>query len=150
MLHRAICGSVERFLGVMIENFAGAFPLWLAPVQVVVATITSDADNYARQVAAALRAKGLRVELDLRNEKINYKVREHSLAKVPVLAVVGRREAELGQVALRRLGSDGQEILDLAAAANALALQATPPDVASNAGSDEAPLRRAIGAMEGG
>ncbi|HEY2357531.1 MAG TPA: threonine--tRNA ligase [Phenylobacterium sp.] len=150
MLHRAICGSVERFLGVMIENFAGAFPLWLAPVQVVVATITSDADNYARQVAAALRAKGLRVELDLRNEKINYKVREHSLAKVPVLAVVGRREAELGQVALRRLGSDGQEILDLAAAANALALQATPPDVASNAGSDETPLRRAIGAMEGG
>src|SRR6185369_13238710 len=113
MLHRAICGSMERFIGVMIENFAGAFPLWLAPLQVVVATITSDADAYAEEVAQALRAKGLRVETDLRNEKVGYKVREHSLAKVPVLAVVGRREAELGQVALRRLGSDGQQILDL-------------------------------------
>jgi threonyl-tRNA synthetase len=130
MLHRAICGSLERYLGVMIENFAGAFPLWLAPVQVVVATITSDADAYAAQVAAALKAKGLRVETDLRNEKINYKVREHSLAKVPVLAVVGRREAELGQVALRRLGSDRQEVIDLASAANGLALDATPPDLA--------------------
>jgi threonyl-tRNA synthetase len=139
MLHRAICGSVERFLGVMIENYAGAFPLWLAPVQVVVATITSDGDDYARRVAAELKAKGLRVELDLRNEKINLKVREHSLAKVPVLAVVGRREAELGQVALRRLGSDGQEILDLGAAANALALQANPPDVAVSAGDAESP-----------
>ena len=134
MLHRAICGSMERFLGVMIENFAGAFPLWLAPVQVVVATITSDADDFALQAAAALRAKGLRVETDLRNEKINLKVREHSLAKVPVIAVVGRREAEEGKVALRRLGSDGQEILDLASAANLLALQATPPDVALSAG----------------
>ncbi len=105
MMHRAIFGSFERFLGILIENFAGAFPLWLAPVQVVVATITSDADEYAREVVAALRAKGLRVETtDLRNEKINYKVREHSLAKVPVIAVVGRREAELRQVALRRLG----------------------------------------------
>ena len=122
MLHRAICGSMERFLGVMIENYAGAFPLWLAPVQVMVATITSDADDFAREAAAALRAKGLRVELDLRNEKINLKVREHSLAKVPVIAVVGRREAEEGKVALRRLGSDGQEILDLAAAANAACL----------------------------
>ena len=130
MLHRAICGSMERFIGVLIENFAGAFPLWLAPVQVVVATITSDADDYARQVAKALAAKGLRVETDLRNEKINYKVREHSLAKTPVIAVVGRREAELGQVALRRLGSDGQEILDLASAANSLALAATQPDIA--------------------
>jgi len=139
MLHRAICGSVERFLGVMIENYVGAFPLWLAPVQVVVATITSDGDDYARRVAAELKAKGLRVELDLRNEKINLKVREHSLAKVPVLAVVGRREAELGQVALRRLGSDGQEILDLGAAANALALQANPPDVAVSAGDAESP-----------
>ncbi len=137
MLHRAICGSMERFIGVLIENFAGAFPLWLAPVQVVVATITSDADDYARQVAKALVAKGLRVETDLRNEKINYKVREHSLAKTPVIAVVGRREAELGQVALRRLGSDGQEILDLASAANALALAATPPDIARNAGGVE-------------
>ncbi|MDB5447041.1 MAG: threonine--tRNA ligase, partial [Phenylobacterium sp.] len=130
MLHRAIFGSVERFIGVMIENYAGAFPMWLSPVQVVVATITSDADDYARRVAEMLRAKGLRVDIDLRNEKINYKVREHSLAKVPVLAVVGRREAELGQVALRRLGSDRQEVLDLLEAANGLALQASPPDVA--------------------
>jgi len=150
MLHRAICGSVERFLGVMIENFAGAFPLWLAPVQVVVATITSDADDYARQAAAALKAKGLRVELDLRNEKINYKVREHSLAKVPVLAVVGRREAELGQVALRRLGSDGQQVVDLSAAANTLALEASPPDLSAKAGLADSPPPRAVGALEAG
>ena len=130
MLHRAICGSLERFIGVLIENYAGAFPLWLSPVQVVVATITSDADDYARRVADQLRACGLRVETDLRNEKINYKVREHSLAKVPVLAVIGRREAELGQVALRRLGSDGQEILAVQEAANKLASEALPPDVA--------------------
>ena len=104
MLHRAILGSMERFLGVLIEHHAGAFPLWLAPVQVVVATITSDADDYALEVAAALRKAGLRVETDLRNEKVGYKVREHSLAKVPVIAVVGRREAEEGKVALRRLG----------------------------------------------
>ena len=130
MLHRAICGSLERFIGVLIENYAGAFPLWLAPVQVVVATITSDADDYAQEVVAALRAKGLRVEADVRNEKINYKVREHSLGKTPVIAVVGRREAELRQVALRRLGSDGQEVIDLDAAAIALALQANPPDIA--------------------
>src|SRR4029453_10375391 len=101
MLHRAIFGSVERFIGVMIENYAGAFPLWLSPVQVVVATITSDADDYARRVAQVLTARGLRVETDLRNEKINYKVREHSLAKVPVIAVGGRREAEQGKVAPR-------------------------------------------------
>jgi len=130
MLHRAICGSVERFIGVMIENYAGAFPLWLSPTQVVVATITSDADDYARRAAQALRARGLRVETDLRNEKINYKVREHSLAKVPVIAVVGRREAEEGKVALRRLGSDGQEILTLDQAAIALASEASPPDLA--------------------
>ena len=130
MLHRAICGSMERFIGVMIENYAGAFPLWLSPVQVVIATITSDADDFALKAAAVLRARGLRVETDLRNEKINYKVREHSLAKVPVIAVVGRREAEEGKVALRRLGSDGQQILDLSEAANLLAMQATPPDIA--------------------
>jgi threonyl-tRNA synthetase len=138
MLHRAICGSMERFIGVMIENYAGAFPLWLAPVQVVVATITSDADAFALEAAAAFRAKGLRVETDLRNEKINLKVREHSLAKVPVLAVIGRREAELRQVALRRLGSDGQEILDVAVAANGLALQASAPDAATDAGGVDA------------
>jgi threonyl-tRNA synthetase len=129
MLHRAICGSLERFIAVLIEHYAGAFPLWLAPTQVVVATITSDADDYAREVAADLRAKGLRVELDLRNEKINYKVREHSLIKVPVLAVVGRREAEERKVALRRFGSDGQEILSLDEAATRLASEASPPDV---------------------
>ena len=150
MLHRAIFGSFERFLGILIENYAGAFPLWLAPVQVVVATITSDADDYAREVAATLRAKGMRVETDLRNEKINYKVREHSLAKVPVIAVVGRREAELGQVALRRLGSDRQEVLDMQAAANGLALQASPPDVAPVPRDADSSAREAVGALEAG
>jgi threonyl-tRNA synthetase len=150
MLHRAICGSLERFIGVLIENYAGAFPLWLAPVQVVVATITSDADDYARRVAATFASQGLRVETDLRNEKINYKVREHSLAKVPVIAVVGRREAELGQVALRRLGSDRQEVLELQAAANGLALQASPPDVASVARAHDSSVREAVGALEAG
>jgi threonyl-tRNA synthetase len=150
MLHRAIVGSLERFIGVMIENYAGAFPLWLAPVQVVVATITSDADEYARSVAARFAARGLRVETDLRNEKINYKVREHSLAKVPVIAVVGRREAELGQVALRRLGSDRQEVLELAQAANGLALEASPPDVAANHRTVDTTGREAVGVMEAG
>ena len=133
MLHRAICGSLERFIGVLIENYAGAFPLWLAPTQVVVATITSDAAEFAQQAAAELRAAGLRVEVDLRNEKINYKIREHSLAKAPVIAVVGRREAEEGKVALRRLGSDGQTILSLAEAVKALASEALPPDLARTA-----------------
>ena len=108
MLHRAIFGSFERFLGILIEHHAGRFPLWLAPVQVMVATITSDGDGFAREVAAQLKAAGLRAELDLRNEKINYKVREHSLAKVPVLFVVGKREAEQGTVSIRRLGSKEQ------------------------------------------
>ena len=129
MLHRAICGSLERFIGILIENCAGAFPLWLAPVQVTVATITSDADDFAMEVVAALKAAGLRVESDLRNEKINYKVREHSLAKVPVLAVVGRREAEGGMVALRRFGSDRQELVSLHQAARMLAAEALPPDL---------------------
>jgi threonyl-tRNA synthetase len=128
MLHRAIFGSFERFLGILIENYAGAFPLWLAPVQVVVATITSDANDFAEQAAARLRKAGLRVETDLRNEKINYKVREHSLAKVPVIAVVGRREAEEGKLALRRLGSDGQQILSLDEALAALVEEAKAPD----------------------
>ncbi|WP_374469906.1 threonine--tRNA ligase [Phenylobacterium sp.] len=148
MLHRAICGSMERFIGVMIENYAGAFPLWLAPTQVVVATITSDADDFALKAAEQLRARGLRVETDLRNEKINYKVREHSLAKVPVIAVVGRREAEEGKVALRRLGSDRQEILALDEAANMLALQASPPDLGRGFGGQSAPGE--IGAKEAG
>jgi len=129
MLHRAILGSMERFTGVLIEHFAGAFPLWLAPTQVVVATITSDADGYAAEVTAALRKAGLRVEMDLRNEKVGYKVREHSLAKVPVIAVVGRREAEEGKVALRRLGSDGQQVLSLDEARASLVREAAPPDL---------------------
>jgi threonyl-tRNA synthetase len=129
MLHRAIFGSIERFLGVLIEHYAGAFPLWLAPVQAVVATITSDADDYALKAQAALKKAGLRAETDLRNEKVGYKVREHSLAKVPVIAVVGRREAEEDKVALRRLGSDGQQIVTLDEAAAMLAAEATPPDL---------------------
>lgn len=128
MLHRAILGSYERFIGILIENFGGAFPLWLAPVQVVVATITSDANDYAETVAKRLRAAGLRVEVDGRNEKINYKVREHSLGKIPVIAVVGRNEAAEGTVALRRLGSDGQEILSLEDAMTALSVEARAPD----------------------
>ncbi len=129
LLHRALFGSIERFLGILIENYAGAFPLWLAPTQVVVATITSEGDDYARLAAARLKAAGLRVETDLRNEKINYKVREHSLAKTPVIAVVGRREAEEGKLALRRLGSDGQTILTLDEAIAALTTEALPPDL---------------------
>ncbi|MEX0810144.1 MAG: threonine--tRNA ligase [Dongiaceae bacterium] len=128
MLHRAIIGTFERFLGIMIENYAGRMPFWLAPVQVVVATITGDADDYAREVSAAMKAAGLRVETDLRNEKINYKVREHSLAKVPVIAVVGKREAEERKVALRRLGGDKQEILALDEALNRLEDEAVSPD----------------------
>jgi threonyl-tRNA synthetase len=130
MLHRAILGTFERFLGILIENYGGAFPLWLAPVQVVVATITSDADSYAEAAAARLRAAGLRVETDLRNEKINYKIREHSLAKVPVIAVVGRKEAEEGKLALRRLGAERQAILTVEEAIAALGLESLPPDLA--------------------
>jgi threonyl-tRNA synthetase len=128
MLHRAIIGTFERFLGIMIENYAGRLPFWLAPVQIVVATITGDADDYAREVSAAFKAAGLRIETDLRNEKINYKVREHSLAKVPVIAVVGKREAEERKVALRRLGGDKQEILALDEALNRLEDEAVSPD----------------------
>ena len=131
MLHRAIFGSYERFIGILIEHYAGKFPLWLAPTQAVVATIVSDADDYARDVAAKLTAAGLRVETDLRNEKINYKVREHSLAKVPALLVVGKREAEEGKVAVRRLGSDGQRVLTLDEAIAALTAEARAPDLRS-------------------
>jgi threonyl-tRNA synthetase len=131
MLHRAVLGTFERFLGIMIEHYAGKMPLWLAPVQAVVATIVSDADDYARTVAAQLAAAGIRVETDLRNEKINYKVREHSLAKVPNLLVVGRREEEEGTVALRRLGSDEhQKIMPLAELVAMLRAEALPPDLA--------------------
>ncbi|MBB5747222.1 threonine--tRNA ligase [Brevundimonas variabilis] len=129
MLHRAILGSFERFIGIMIENFAGAFPLWLAPVQAVVATITSDADDYALEVAAKFKAAGLRVETDLRNEKVGYKVREHSVGKVPVIAVVGRSEAAEGQVAIRRLGSQAQTLVTVEEAIRILTEEATPPDL---------------------
>jgi threonyl-tRNA synthetase len=129
MIHRAIFGSLERFTGVLIENFAGHFPLWLAPLQVVVATIVSDADKYAQDVLAQVTAAGLRAEIDLRNEKINYKVREHSLAKVPVMLVVGKREAEEGKVSIRRLGSQDQTVMPLAEAIAALRDEALPPDL---------------------
>jgi threonyl-tRNA synthetase len=127
MLHRAIFGSMERFIAILIEQYAGRFPLWLAPVQAVVATITSDADAYAEEVRAACAAAGLRVEADLRNEKINYKIREHSLAKIPALLVVGKREAETGAVALRRLGGKDQEFLALGEAIARLTQEAAVP-----------------------
>ncbi|MGE3831524.1 MAG: threonine--tRNA ligase, partial [Parvibaculaceae bacterium] len=129
MVHRAICGSMERFLGILIENFAGAFPLWLAPVQAVVATIVSDADDYVRKVEKALSDAGLRVETDLRNEKINYKVREHSHAKVPVILVAGKREMEEGTLSIRRLGSQAQQSLSLDEVIRQLTDEATPPDI---------------------
>jgi threonyl-tRNA synthetase len=129
MLHRAIFGSFERFIGILIEQYAGRFPLWLAPVQVVVATIVSDADEYAVEAAAAFARAGLAVTTDLTNQKINAKVREHSLAHVPLLAVVGRREAETRSVALRRLGSQAQEIMPLDEAVSRLASEAAPPDL---------------------
>ena len=131
MLHRAIFGSYERFIGILIEHFAGRLPAWLAPVQAVVATIVSDADGYAEEVAAQLRAAGIRVETDTRNEKINYKVREHSLAKVPQLLVVGKREAEEGTVAVRTLGAEHQKVMSLADAIALLRSEATPPDLAA-------------------
>ncbi len=133
MLHRAILGSFERFLGILIENYAGRFPLWLAPVQAVVCSIVTDAAEYAEEVAAVLRARGLEVRTDTRNEKINAKVREHSLAHVPVLVVVGRREAEARTVALRRLGGEAQEVLPLDEAAARLAAEAMPPDLRAEA-----------------
>jgi threonyl-tRNA synthetase len=129
MLHRAMFGSLERFIGILIEHHGGHLPLWLSPLQAVVATITDDADDYARQVVAAARRAGLRVEGDLRNEKINYKVREHSLAKVPALLVVGRKEAAERTVSIRRLGKEGQTVLPLKAALAALADEAVAPDV---------------------
>jgi threonyl-tRNA synthetase len=129
MVHRAICGSMERFIGILIEHYAGHFPLWLAPVQVVVTTITSEADEYAKVVAEQARRAGLRVELDLRNEKINYKVREHSLQKIPALLVVGKKEAETHSVSVRRLGSERQAVMPTADALAALADEATPPDI---------------------
>jgi len=131
MIHRAMFGSLERFTGILIENYAGHFPLWLAPLQVVVAPIVSDANEYAEEVVEKARAAGLRVESDLRNEKINLKVREHSLAKVPVILVVGKREAEEKKVSIRRLGSQDQTVLGLDEALAALKTEATPPDLRS-------------------
>jgi threonyl-tRNA synthetase len=129
MLHRAMFGSLERFTGILIEHYAGHLPLWLSPLQVVVATITSDADAFARESLEAARKMGLRVEADLRNEKINYKVREHSLAKVPALLVVGKKEAAERTVSIRRLGKEDQQVMPLDAALKALSEEAVPPDV---------------------
>ncbi len=129
MVHRAICGSMERFTGILIENFAGHFPLWLAPIQAVVTTIVSDADAYAEKVRQELARAGLRVETDLRNEKINYKVREHSVAKIPVILVAGKREMEEGTLNVRRLGSQAQQSLKLEEVVKMLVEEATPPDV---------------------
>jgi threonyl-tRNA synthetase len=128
MLHRAMFGSLERFAGILVEHYAGHFPLWLAPLQVMVCTITSDADVYAGKVLDALQAAGLAAQADLRNEKINYKVREHSHAKVPVLLVCGKREAEDETVSIRRLGSREQSSAPLAEAVAALVAEAVPPD----------------------
>jgi threonyl-tRNA synthetase len=127
MLHRAILGSFERFLGILIEHYAGKFPLWLAPLQIVVATITNDADDYAKKVLAELDAAGLKAELDIRNEKINYKIREHSHTKVPVILVVGAKEAADGTVAMRRLGGKDQENLALKEATARLMDEAAGP-----------------------
>jgi threonyl-tRNA synthetase len=129
MLHRAILGTFERFIGILIEHFAGKLPVWLAPTQAVVTTIVSDADDYANLVASRLQAAGIRVESDLRNEKINYKVREHSLKKVPHLLVVGKREAEEGTVAIRTLGAEHQKVMPLEEAIALLKAEATPPDL---------------------
>jgi len=129
MLHRAMFGSMERFTGILLEHYAGHLPLWLSPLQAVVATITADADDYAREATAVARKLGLRVESDLRNEKINYKVREHSLAKVPALLVVGKKEAAERTVSVRRLGQEKQEVMPLEAAVMALVDEAIAPDV---------------------
>ena len=129
MLHRATLGSFERFIGILIEEHAGKLPFWLAPRQVVVASITSDADDYVREVVATLQAQGVRAEADVRNEKINYKVREHSVGKVPVILAVGAREVEEKTVSVRRLGEKQTSVQPLAEVADALALEATPPDL---------------------
>ena len=129
MLHRALFGSLERFTGIMIEHYAGKFPFWLAPVQAVVATITDDGDEYAKEVQKAMKKAGLRVELDLRNEKISYKVREHSMKKVPVIIAIGKREAAEHTVALRRLGEDKQEVLPLSEAIAKLTAEAAWPHI---------------------
>jgi len=143
MIHRAIFGSLERFTGILIENYAGHMPLWLAPTQVVVATVVSEADDYALATAAALRKAGLRVETDLRNEKINYKVREHSVTKVPVLLVIGRREADERTVSIRRLGSNDQTVAGLDETIAALVDEATPPDLRADHKAEPRPKSKA-------
>ena len=129
MLHRAMFGSLERFAGILIEHYAGHFPLWLAPLQAVVCTITSEADEFGRTLVARARQMGLRVELDIRNEKINYKVREHSLAKVPLLFVIGKKEAAEKTISIRQLGKQEQITLPVAAALDRIVQQAIPPDL---------------------
>jgi threonyl-tRNA synthetase len=127
MLHRAIFGSLERFIGILIEHHAGKFPLWLAPTQVVVCSIVSDVEPYAEKLTRKLKAAGLSVETDYRNEKINYKVREHSLAKVPIIIAVGKRDEEAGTVAIRRLGEEGQKTFTVDEAVAAIAAEAKSP-----------------------
>ncbi|UXN69016.1 threonine--tRNA ligase [Devosia neptuniae] len=133
MLHRAILGSLERFIGMMIENYAGRMPMWLAPTQVVVATIVSEADSYAEKLVRQLKDAGIRAEIDVRNEKINYKVREHSVGKVPLMFVVGKREAEEGTVSVRRLGTEGQKVIPFMDALVSLMAEATAPDLKAKA-----------------
>jgi threonyl-tRNA synthetase len=127
MLHRAILGSFERFIGILIEQYAGKFPLWLAPIQVLVATITNETDDYAKEVVKQLQEKGIRVELDTGSDKISYKIRQHSLRKIPVIVAVGGREAEQRTVSVRRLGSDQQEMLALNVLVDTIVKEATPP-----------------------
>ncbi|MGB1962127.1 MAG: His/Gly/Thr/Pro-type tRNA ligase C-terminal domain-containing protein, partial [Candidatus Puniceispirillaceae bacterium] len=129
MLHRAVLGSMERWIGILIEQYAGRMPPWLAPVQIVVASITDSANDYAEQVARTAEAMGLRVERDFRNEKISYKVREHSVMKVPFILAVGGREAEASTVALRRLGSNDQQVVDMKDALSTLRDESLPPDL---------------------
>ena len=138
LIHRAMFGSLERFTGILIENYAGHLPLWLSPLQVVVCTIVSDADDYAREIEQQLKSAGIKCALDLRNEKINYKVREHSLSKTPVLVVVGKREAEEGQVSIRRLGSKDQTVMSVAEAIKSLSEEAVAPDLKRKQQADKA------------
>jgi threonyl-tRNA synthetase len=129
MLHRALLGTLNRFLGIFIENCVGKFPLWLSPVQIVVCTITNDADDYAKEVLSSLTAAGLRAQIDIRSEKINSKIRDHSLQKVPLILVVGKKESEVKTVALRRFGGEAQEMMGLSEACQKLAAEALPPDL---------------------
>jgi threonyl-tRNA synthetase len=131
MIHRAICGSMERFTGILLEHHAGHLPLWLAPVQIAVCTITQDGDEFAHEVIARARKAGLRVEPDLRNEKISYKVREHSLSKIPVILAIGKKEAAERSLSVRRLGANAQTVVALDEALAALVKEATPPDLAA-------------------